>query len=92
MISFMSVDRVEGNVAVCEVENIPIEVSKARNSFNVNCFMADVRVDEFINRCLPIHEGNIYSVIHSEGKVIEVIKLEPEEKQKRVDILRSMGL
>ena len=92
MISFMSIDRMEENVAICEVENVPIEVSKSIKSFSVDSFMADVDFDLFLNRCLPIYEGNIYSVIHSEKKVIEVIKLEEEEKQRRIEILRSLGL
>ena len=92
MISFMTIDRLERNWAICEVENVSKEVSQSMKSFNVDCFMVDVDFDMFLNRCLPIYEGNVYSVIHSEGKVLEVIKLEEEEKQRRIEILRSFGL
>ena len=91
MVSFMAIDRLERSWAVCEVEKVPMDAVRSANSIDVDCFMTDVDLEMFVNRCLPVFPGNVYSVVHVDGKVIEILKLEDGERQRRLNILRKMG-
>ena len=52
MISYMSVDRVEGDIAVCELEMIWIEDSRTEDYWKKETIMVDVPMEKFEN-CGP---------------------------------------
>ena len=49
MISYMSVDRVEGDIAVCELEMIWIEDSRTEDYWKKETIMVDVPMEKFEN-------------------------------------------
>ena len=91
-ISYMTIDRVEEHWVVCEVENTPMDVNRPSDFYCSNCFMDEVDIEMFRNKCLPIFQGNVYSVAHAGGKIIEIISLEEAERQRRVAMLQNMGI
>ena len=88
-ISYASLERLEGNYAVCEVEQISILDSRV-GDFSKACYMADIPVNMFGDRGIPIREGNVYSVEHDGTKVSKVIRIEEAETVRRREWLQTV--
>ena len=90
MLSYMSIDRVEGDFIVCEVENIPTIEAKVDEFWSKPCFMTDVPKAMFSNKGLPIQQGQIYKVIHNGETVDEICAVDENERRRRVQILSNL--
>ena len=90
MLSYASIDRIEGDYIVCEVEQIPCTDARVDDFVCISCFMADVPKGMFDYKGLPAKEGNIYKVLHNGETVDEVIGIDEAEKNRRMRVLNSM--
>lgn len=90
MISYASLERFEGDYAVCEVEQLSIFESIV-GDFSKECYMADVHVTMFSEKGISANIGNVYSVEHDGEKVLRIIRLEKNETKRRMEWLKSMG-
>ncbi len=90
MISYASLERFEGNYAVCEVEQLSI-FDSIIGDFSKECYMADVPTELFDEKGISMIIGNVYSVEHDGSKVIQIIRLEEAETQRRVEWLQALG-
>ena len=71
MISQMVIDRIEGNYAVCEVENVEItNPIRHTHPFDFECYMADVSLDLFRKAGVEAVEQGIYVVYHNGQNVM----------------------
>ena len=89
MISYASLERFEGNFAVCEVEQLSI-LDSIIGDFSKECYMADVPVNLFTEKGISLCVGNVYSVEHDGTHVIEVIRVEEAETVRRKEWLQSI--
>jgi len=85
MISYASIDRIEGNFAVCEIEKIEIEKSKTTDYFEKETEMIDVSLEEIQRSVGEVYEGDIIVVEHNGTNVICIYYKDNEEKQRRID-------
>ena len=90
MLSYMSVDRIEGDLVVCEVENVPTTEAKAMDFEDKPCFMVDIPKSKFINRGLPLAEGMIYAVIHNGESIDYICFADGPERMRRKRILEEL--
>ncbi len=92
MLSFMSVDRVEGDYVVCEVENITTLDSPTMDFCDKldECFMAEIPKSMFYSKKLPIIQGMVYTVIHNGETIDEVHAIDRCEHARRVRELESL--
>jgi len=86
----MSIDRVEGDYAVCEVENVPTSEAKAGEFWCKPCFMADVPKTMFTFKGLPVEEGQVYTVLHNSETVDEVCAIDVNERKRRLEIIENL--
>lgn len=89
LISYASLERFEGDYAVCEVEQLSI-IESVVGDFSKECYMADVPANLFYEKNIPMNVGNVYSVVHDGENVKEVIRLEEAEKNRRVAWLQAL--
>lgn len=90
MVSYASLDRLEGDYAVFEVEKLSIIDSKI-GDFSKECFMADIPVTKFIDNKISLLTGNVYSVEHDGENITKLLRLEKEETKRRKEWLKSLG-
>ena len=90
MVSYASLERFEGDYAVCEVEQISIFFCFLED-FSKECYMADVPVSMFYERNISANVGNVYSVEHDGSNVIDIIRLEEAETNRRIEWIKSIG-
>ena len=89
LISYASLERFEGDYAVCEVEQLSIFESVV-GDFSKECYMADVPANLLDEKNIPMNVGNVYSVVHDGENVKDVIRLEEAEKNRRVAWLQAL--
>ena len=90
MMSFASVDRIEGNIVVLEVELINFWESNSKDFNNKATEMMDVSLEIFnLIRATP-NEGEIYVVVHDNDSISEVIYRDKVEEEERIKILESI--
>lgn len=82
MISYASLERIEGEFAVCEVEKISFLYSVV-GDFSKECFTANIPLNFFTDKEITLENGNIYSVIVEGEDVKEVIRYENAETRRR---------
>lgn len=87
MISYASVDRMEGKFVVCEVELIDIKNSKTTSFAEKESVMIDVSMDMVISE---IQEGDVIIVEHDGKNVIRMCGKDEEEKLRRIKLLRAI--
>lgn len=90
MISYASLERIEGEYAVLEVEKISFFESKV-GDFSKECYMVDIPISFFYDKCISVKTGSVYSVEHDGKNVTEVIRLEDEETRRRIKWLEIQG-
>ena len=90
MKSYASIDRIEGQFAVCEVELIPIEESKPEDFVIKECEMMDVSLRKIPFFIRKVKEGDILVVEHDGQNVTYVYCKDKEEKARRLEVLRSI--
>lgn len=84
MISYLSVDRIEGPYAVCEVENISVEDSKQEN-FDIECFMCDIEREMFFIKGYCPEQGEVYTVSHEGENIKEILCIARNEARRRIE-------
>lgn len=94
MRSYVSIDRIEGDYAVCEVELISIEKSIQTDPFDKETEMIDLPVKYFrhyINE-EPVEEGDIFIVEYDEvaNVILWVYKRDDEERIRRLKIIENL--
>ena len=90
MKSYASIDRIEDDFAVCEVELIPVGESNPEDFATKDCEMMDVSLQEISGNLLEVDEGDILVVEHDGENVISIYGKDEEEKARRLEVLRSI--
>lgn len=90
MRSYASIDRIEGKFAICEVEMIEVDNSKAEDFSEKETEMMDVLLEVIYSSVGNVEEGDILIVEHNENDVTEVYCKDEEEKKRRVAILQEL--
>ena len=90
MRSYASIDKIEGKYAVCEVELVPVEESKANDFANKDCKTMEVFLQEVLDCVGDAKEGDILVVEHDRENVNLIYKNDEEEKERRLKVLRSI--
>lgn len=90
MKSYASIDRIEGNFAVCEVEMLELENSKNVSNFDKETKMMDIPMEKFPNDMGEVKEGDILVVEHNDEEVTEVYDKDEKEKQRRIKAIQEM--
>lgn len=89
MISYLSIDRIEEKIAVCELEMIPMEESNTEKFDEKETKMVDVPIDKF-GACELVNEGDIFVAVHDEGNVLEICYKDNAEKTRRIALLDTI--
>lgn len=90
IVSYASLERVEGDNAICEVEQLSILESQV-GDFNKKCYMVNIPLEKFVKLGVSILEGKIYSVVHDGSMVDAVLRLEKDETKRREEWRKSLG-
>lgn len=90
MISYASIDRFEGEVAVCEVELIPIENSKTTAFAEKETVMIDIPIDMLQLNMKKVEEGDIIVVEHDGENVTKICGKDKKEKHRRIKLLKKI--
>lgn len=87
MISYASLERIEGEFAVCEVEKISFLCSVV-GDFSKECFTASIPLNFFTDKGITLENGNVYSVIVEGEDVKEVVRYENAETRRRKEWIK----
>lgn len=90
MKSYASIDRIEGKYAVCEVELVDTINSKVLSSKYKETRMVDFSMNAITNCIGNIKEGDIIVVEQNDGIILVIYGKDEEEKQRRIDLLKSI--
>lgn len=90
IVSYASLERVEGDYAVCEVEQLSVLDSQI-GDFNKQCYMVNIPIEMFVNSGVSMLVGKVYSVVHDGPEVFKIIRIEKEETKRRKEWLKSLG-
>ena len=90
MRSYASIDRIEGEYAVCEVELVDTTESKTLSSKDKETNMVDILVQVIIDSVGKFLEGDILVVEQKDGEILIVYENDEEEKQRRIELLKSI--
>lgn len=89
MISYMSIDRLEGDFAVCELNMVWVKDCKNEEYWKTETKMVDVPIEKFEN-CGNVSQGDIFVVIHNNGEDIEVCCKDEKEKARRIALKKAL--
>ena len=90
MKSYVSIDRIEGKYAVCEVELLTVKESKPEDFATKETAMMDVPLKKFPKLFGKVREGDIFIVEH-DGKNVSFVYFKSEkEKHRRLEVLRNI--
>lgn len=90
MTSFASIDRIEREIVVIEVELLPFEESHANDFDDKETVMMDVALQQIPSDFGEVNEGDILVVEHDGQSVSLVYYKDDEEKARRVELLKRM--
>lgn len=91
MKSYASIDRIEGDFAVCEVENIDITESKNIDYSEKETLMIDIPMDKIYSTLgKQINEGDIIVVKHNDDIITEICYQDEVEKARRTEYIKSL--
>lgn len=90
MKSYASVDRIEENFVVCEVEKIEMESSRTADYSQKETTMMSVLLETVEKNLGDIQEGDIIVIEHDGNNITEVYHKDEEEKQRRISILKQI--
>ena len=88
MISYLTVDRVEGNCAACELELIDVENSKNIEYKDRETLMIDIMAYYLGDN---IKGGDILLVEHYGEVIVKVLGKDEGEKRRRIEALKKIG-
>jgi len=92
MKSYASVDRIEKDFVVCEVELVPVHNSKKKSFNEKNTAMCEISIEEFMRCFHDVKEGDILVVEHDTVNVSFVYRKDDNEKQRRIAILKNIKI
>ena len=87
---YASIDRIEGEFAVCEVELLPIEESAKLSFFEKETEMIDVQINRINEAYNDIKEGDIIVVESDNSNISHIYGKDEAEKQRRVKLLEEI--
>lgn len=90
MKSYASVDRVEGEFAVCEVELLEVENSRAEDYFAKETTTINIPLGNFSERIGVVEEGDIIVIEHDGENLICFYHKDNAEKQRRIEVLKKI--
>ena len=90
MISYASIDRIEGQLVVCEVELIPFEESRPEDFKTKDTVMMYIPLSEFPANYGNVNEGDAWVVKHDNECVECVLYKDEAEMARRHEILRKI--
>lgn len=90
MKSYASVEEIDERFAACELEMIPVEESKTCDFAQKPTEMIDIPIGMVTSVVPDIKEGDIITVIHGCGVVSNVCGRDDAEKQRRVELIKSL--
>lgn len=90
MKSYASIDRLESNFAVCEVELLPMEESKPEDFATKFTVVLDISLKELYNSVKDVNEGDILIVDHDGEEIKFIYCKDDNEKKRRVALLEAM--
>ena len=86
MKSYMTIDRIEGKFAICELEFISVDQSREVEYWDRDMEMIDVP----INMLEEPKEGDVFVVEHEKETLYRVYGKDNEEKQRKLQALKSI--
>lgn len=90
MKSFASIDRINHNIAICEVENLAVEYSRTEDFAKKETIMMDISLDEIVSVVGTICEGDIIVTEHNGEAITKVYCKDDQEKQRRINCLNAI--
>ena len=90
MKSYASIDRIEDDFAVCEVELIPVGESNPEDFATKPCEMMEVSLRKIPFFFRKVKEGDILVVEHDGENVTSVYSKDKEEKARRLEVLKRI--
>ena len=89
---FASIDRIEGDFAVCEVDVFLLEDEELQNIGHeiTDCPMADVYLQKIQDEVGDVNEGDILVVEYDGENVTKVYSKDEEEKARRLKLLKEV--
>ena len=90
MISYASVDRIEQDYAVCEVEFVDVNDSDRIEFTEKETEMIDIPLDVATGEVGTIDEGDILVVEHDGTSILWIYCKDDEEKRRRMEALKSL--
>lgn len=91
MISYASIDRIENDIAICEIELIPFYDSYAEDYAIKETVINEVSLRMIEESIDEVEEGDIIVVQQEDGKVVYVFYKDEDEKERRIEVLNEMG-
>ncbi len=89
IISYASLERIEEEFAVCEVEKI-FFFNSIVGDFTKECFTANIPLNFFNDKGITVQNGNVYSVVVENEEVKEVLRYEEAETRRRKEWISSI--
>ena len=89
MRSYVSIDRIEGKFAVCEVELCSIEESRP-DDYSKDTIMIDVCLQDINYQVKEVNEGDILIVEHDDENITFIYGKDDDEKNRRIEILKRI--
>ena len=83
MVSFMQVLEKEPNFAICEVEMFWCEERQNKDYITSAVKKTLVPMNKFVGMANSVQEGDVFSVIHNDGRIVRVIEKDIEATKKR---------
>lgn len=83
MISYMHVISKDPNFVIAEVEMIWLEESKKKDYITSAVKKTLVPMNKFVGMAKSVQEGDVFSVIHNDGRIVRVIEKDIEATKKR---------
>lgn len=90
MTSFASIDRIEGEIVVVEVELLSYEESRTDDFADKETVMLNISLQQIPTDFGEVNEGDILVVEHDGENVSMVYYKDEEERVRRIELLRRM--
>ena len=90
MTSYASIDRIEGEIAVCEVELLPYDKSRPEDFATKETIMVDIPLKTIPWDIGEVKEGDILIVEHDGKNVTFLYYKDNREKARRLEALKNI--
>lgn len=90
MLSYASIDRIEGNIAVCEVELVDIYETQNYDSVEKETEMIDIPLETINSLIGTVEEGDILIVEYDMDRVVWIYAKDNIEKIRREEIIKGL--